>query len=94
MKRGSGPGMGAAGIEGRRASGWGARRICGDGIMAERREGGLADALDINLPDGFHLKVHEDSATNAHLVLPPDPKLTEEDLRQVAGGSCKDWMSR
>ena len=29
------------------------------------------------LPDGFDLVVHEDSATTAHLVLPPSPELTE-----------------
>ncbi len=46
----------------------------------------LADAFDITLPDGFHLKVHEDGATNAHLVLPPTTKLTDEELTQVAGG--------
>ena len=28
------------------------------------------------IPDGFDVVVHEDSATTAHLVLPPSPALT------------------
>ena len=31
--------------------------------------------------------VHEDSATTAHLVLPPSPKLTEAELAQISGGT-------
>ncbi len=38
------------------------------------------------IPDGFDVAVHEDSATTAHLVLPPSPALTEADLEMVAGG--------
>ncbi len=38
------------------------------------------------IPDGFDVAVHEDSATTAHLVLPPSPKLTEAELAVVAGG--------
>ncbi len=38
------------------------------------------------IPDGFDVVVHEDSATTAHLVLPPSPKLAEAELGNVAGG--------
>ena len=38
------------------------------------------------IPDGFDVVVHEDSATTAHLVLPPSPALTEAELETVAGG--------
>ena len=38
------------------------------------------------IPDGFDLVVHEDSATTAHLVLPPSPALTEAEMETVAGG--------
>ena len=38
------------------------------------------------VPDGFDIFVHEDSATAAHLVLPPSPKLTESELANLAGG--------
>ena len=44
-----------------------------------------------SIPDGFDLVVHEDSATTAHLVLPPSPELTESELAQVAAGA--DWAS-
>ena len=39
------------------------------------------------IPDGFDVVVHEDSATTAHLVLPPSPQLTEVELEAVAGGA-------
>ena len=38
------------------------------------------------IPDGFDVAVHEDSATTAHLVLPPSPVLTEAELATAAGG--------
>ena len=38
------------------------------------------------LPEGFEVVVHEDSATTAHLVLPPSPKLTEAELESATGG--------
>ena len=38
------------------------------------------------IPDGFDVVVHEDSATTAHLVLPPSPELTEAEMEKVAGG--------
>ena len=39
------------------------------------------------IPDGFDIVVHEDSATTAHLVLPPSPELTDAELETVAGGA-------
>ena len=38
------------------------------------------------IPEGFDVAVHEDSATTAHLVLPPSPQLTEADLAKATGG--------
>ena len=46
----------------------------------------LTAELEIPIPQAFEVHVHEDSATAAHFVLPPSPKLTEADLAQVAGG--------
>ena len=40
----------------------------------------------MTIPEGFDVAVHEDSATTAHLVLPPSPKLTETEMELVAGG--------
>ena len=43
------------------------------------------------LPEGFSVMVHEDSATAAHLVLPPSPALTEAEMAMVSGGG--GWES-
>ena len=37
------------------------------------------------VPDGFDV-LHEASATVAHLVLPPSPRLTEVELETATGG--------
>ena len=42
------------------------------------------------IPEGFDVMVHEDSATTAHLVLPPSPKLTEAEMEMAAGGAS--WV--
>ena len=42
------------------------------------------------VPDGFDIVIHEDSATAAHLVLPPSPQLTEAEMASVAGGGDAD----
>ena len=46
----------------------------------------LTQELSITIPDSLTVEVHEESAETAHLVLPPDSKLSEGDLRAVAGG--------
>ena len=38
------------------------------------------------IPDGFDVVVHEDSATTAHLVLPPSGELSEAEMESAAGG--------
>ena len=47
----------------------------------------IASEVSTTIPDGFDVVVHEDSATTAHLVLPPSPQLTEAELEMVAGGT-------
>ena len=47
----------------------------------------IASEVGTTVPDGFDVVVHEDSATTAHLVLPPSPQLTEADLAAVSGGA-------
>ena len=47
----------------------------------------ISTELGTTIPEGFDVAVHEDSATLAHLVLPPSPELTEVELEMVAGGS-------
>ena len=38
------------------------------------------------IPEGLDIVVHEDSATAAHLVLPPSTVLTEAELEAAASG--------
>ena len=40
----------------------------------------------VTVPEGFDIVVHEDSGTTAHLVLPPSPSLTEDEMKQITGG--------
>ena len=49
----------------------------------------IQEALGIQLPESLSVTVYEDSATAAHLVLPPRAKLTDEDLEQVAAGHTR-----
>ena len=46
----------------------------------------IEDALGLAVPESMSISVHEDSATTAHLVLPPAARLNEADLEAVAGG--------
>ena len=50
----------------------------------------VADETGMTIPEGFNVVVHEDSATTAHLVLPPSPELTEAELAMAAGGNWWD----
>ena len=52
----------------------------------------ISTELGTTIPEGFDVAVHEDSATTAHLVLPPSPALTEAELRSIAGGVAK-WVT-
>ena len=60
-------------------------RLLGDPKEALERE------LGVTIPASLSIEVHEESAGTAHLVLPPDSKLNESDLRAVAGGR---WISQ
>ena len=46
----------------------------------------ISSETGATIPDGFDIVVHEDSATTAHLLLPPSPELTEAEMEAVAGG--------
>ena len=51
----------------------------------------IASEVGKVVPDGFDIVVHEDSATAAHLVLPPSPELTEAELAMAGGGTHLGW---
>jgi len=52
--------------------------------------------IGINVPEKIEIRVVEESAKVLYLVLPVNPEgltdeLTDENLEDVAGGSCKDF---
>ncbi len=49
-------------------------------------KGAIAQELGVTIPASLSIEVHEESATTAHLVLPPASKLSEGELQAVAGG--------
>ncbi len=49
----------------------------------------LEEETGLRFPDDYRLHVHEESATDAHLVLAPRPELSQEQLDRIAGGACK-----
>ena len=55
-------------------------RLIADPRAALEAETGL------RFPESYRLHVHEESAGDAHLVLPPKPALSREQLDRVAGG--------
>jgi hypothetical protein len=55
-------------------------RLVADPRAALEAETGL------RFPDDYRLHVHEESATDAHLVLPPKPELSKQQLDHIAGG--------
>ena len=46
----------------------------------------VKEATGLDLPDSVDIEVHEESATTAHLVLPPTGRLDEQNLEQIAAG--------
>ena len=54
--------------------------------LVDDPRGAIKDALGIELPDTFSVEVHQESATTAHIVLPPMATLDVDDLEVVAGG--------
>ena len=49
-------------------------------------KGAVAEELDVSIPEGMCIQVHEESASSSHLVLPPAVSLSESDLQAATGG--------
>ena len=47
----------------------------------------VEEETGMRFPDGYRLHVHEESAADAHLVLPPKPELSREQLDRIAAGN-------
>ena len=54
--------------------------------LLENPRGAIEEVFGVNLPEGLSVRVHEQSDTEVHLVLPPNPRLSEKDLELIAGG--------
>ena len=55
-------------------------------LLSDPKEA-LEQELGVAIPASMSIRVHEDDATTAHLVLPPDSKLSQDDLQAAAGGT-------
>ena len=53
--------------------------------LLEDPKGAIEQELGVTIPEGYTIEVHEESTTTAHLVLPPDSRLSQDDLAGVAG---------
>ena len=50
----------------------------------------IESEFDITVPEGFNLHVHEEDPGTAHLVLPPHPGLSTQELASVSGAISYD----
>ena len=48
----------------------------------------VGDELGVAMPDKLAIHVHEESPTDAHIVLPPSSDLSAEELHNAAGGEA------
>lgn len=55
-------------------------------LLAEPRAV-VEEEFGIEVPESVELRVHEDSRSVMHFVLPPEPKLDMQELRTAAGAS-------
>ena len=46
----------------------------------------IEQELGVAIPASLSVEVHEEGGATAHLVLPPDSRLSDGDLQTVAGG--------
>ena len=51
-------------------------------------KGAVEQELGVALPESLSIEVHEESGEAAHLVLPPDGKLSESEMEAVGGGAA------
>ena len=57
-------------------------------------KGAIGQELGVTMPASLSIEIHEESDAAAHLVLPPDSKLSEGDLQAVAGGGQSRLFGR
>ena len=57
-------------------------------------KGAIGQELGVTMPASLSIEIHEESEATAHLVLPPDSKLSEGDLQAVSGGGQSRLFGR
>ena len=55
--------------------------------LLEDPHGAIKEELDVPIPEGFKIKVMEDSANTTNIVLPPRARLKESELESVSAAS-------
>ncbi len=54
--------------------------------LVEDPKSAVERELDISIPAGMAVQVHEESADTVHLVLPPNSKLSQADMQAIHAG--------
>lgn len=62
--------------------------------LVEQPKAAIKEALNLDLPESVTVHVHEDTALNAHLVLPASESLTEAELEAVAAGHSQNLYEK
>ena len=58
--------------------------------LMEDPRSAIKEVTGLTVPEGFSIHVHEESATDFHLVLPPaGGRLSDQEIREASGG-CGD----
>ncbi|MDE0094806.1 MAG: NHLP leader peptide family RiPP precursor [Gammaproteobacteria bacterium] len=56
-------------------------------LLLKDPRGAIKDEIGLTVPESFFVHVHEESATDFHLVLPPaGGRLSDQELREASGG--------
>ena len=59
-------------------------------LLLSDPKGAVKQELGLDIPSEFKVRVHEDSAGTAHLVLPPSSALDEADLQALVGAEDRE----
>ena len=56
-------------------------------LLLDRPKDAIQQELGVAIPASMSVEVHEDSATTAHLVLPPGSRLSEPEMEKAVAGT-------
>ena len=58
-------------------------------LLLSDPKGAIEQELDLTIPSGLNVEVHEEGGNTAHIVLSPPSRLGEADLEALSGGPAK-----